>query len=91
MGLKMKWHLRQIVLGYVACFFSLTSTLLILIGIKFWKYVQYGGQLKWPKGTQLDWMLEWFYLHHAKALIVWIPVTLLLDLLIRRFIYELNE
>ncbi len=91
MGLKAKWNMRQIALGYVTCFCSLTSTLLVVVGIKFWKYVQYGGELNWPKGTKLDWMLEWYYIHHLKAVIVWIPVTLFIDLLIRRFIYRLDD
>jgi len=91
MGIKTKWHLRQIALGYFASLCSLTSIILVIIGIKFLKFVQYGGELKWPKGTKLDWMLEWFYTSQVKSLIVWIPVTILIDQFIRRFVYKLHE
>jgi hypothetical protein len=91
MGLKLKWQLRQIALEYVTWLFSLTSTLLAYIGITFWKYVQYGGELNWPKGTKLGWMLEWFYLNHIKAVVIWIPIALFVDILIRRLVYRLND
>ena len=95
MGMKLKWHMRQLALGLVASLFSCTSALLVLMTIKCWKLYQYGlgmyPQYDWPKHTSLQYILGHFYDMSIHPLLIWIPVTLIVDLMLRRFIYQLDE
>ena len=95
MGIKAKWHCRQIALGFLAALFSCTSVLMIKLVIRCWELYQYGlrmyPQYDWPKHPSLQYILGNFYSLSVHPLLIWIPLTLITDLILRRFAYRLDE
>ena len=95
MNLKFKWHLRQIALGLLASLFSLTSFLFYWMAVRAFYLYQYGLAMypnhSWPKQPTLQCTLSTFYSLSIHPLVILIPLTIVFDLILRRFLWKLDE
>ena len=96
MNLMAKWHARQValeVLSYVLCI--TTAVVLVPVAVKGYKFMEYGFGIypgyKWPKTFSIDYALRCFWELSAWPFIQWLPLTLVGDALLRRFVYRLRS
>ena len=90
MDLKTKWQLRQFGLDCLGKFVSLTSFLIIVIAVRFWKLAAYGMTYfegtQFPKNPSLQLILHTFLGESIYPVLIVIPLAIAIDAAIRQFI-----
>lgn len=94
MSLLQKWYLRELVRDLLFVPISFTGVLLILCFIKMKQFYSQGFEmypgLPIPKGADLHWILGQFWELSLSPYLSWIWLTLILDALIRRYVFRLS-
>lgn len=95
MSLKAKWHARQIafeILSYALCF----TTVLVVApaAVQGYKLMEYGLDIypgvRWPRAFGTEGAAQTFWEWSVWPFVQWLPLTLVGDALLRRFVYGLR-
>ncbi|MGZ6310406.1 MAG: hypothetical protein ACXWOH_07235 [Bdellovibrionota bacterium] len=92
----MNWEVRQLALGFLLAPLSATGALLATLIIRFYKLQEVGlpgmyPDESWPKMMSIPATLHAFWELGVSPLLIWIPVALALDLVIRRYVFRLAQ
>ena len=95
MQVQSKWHLRQYtleVLSYLLCFTAVIAGMLVIRGYQFSEYglEMYKG-VRWPAQMTVTDVAAAFWRESALPLLQWVPLALLGDAALRRYVYRLRE
>jgi hypothetical protein len=95
MNLRVRWHTRQIVLevfSYILCF--TTALIVAPVAVQGFKFMEYGLDIypgtKWPRGFGFIDAIRTFWEWSILPFVQWLPLTLVGDALLRRFVYGLR-
>ncbi|MBS1960872.1 MAG: hypothetical protein JST04_01545 [Bdellovibrionales bacterium] len=95
MSMKLKWDLREVFRYLISIPFSLTGMLISWCAILMMKFHTYGigmyPGLRIPKKYSLQWALDQFWERSLYPVAFWIWLTLILDALLRRYAFRLNQ
>ena len=95
MKLKIQWHLRQVALTIVSYVICLTTVLVLvpcciklyhfsLVGLDMWP------ALKAPKVVTIGESYRLLWEQSLSPIVKWLPLTVLLDILLRRFAWKVG-
>ena len=95
MNLNTRWEFRQLILSALLAPLSLTGFILAWIGIRAYKLQELGiagmfPEYRWPKMMSIPDTLHAFWSLGVTPLLWWIPVALVLDLTLRRYVFKLT-
>jgi len=96
MILKLQWYTRQValeLLSYVLCF---TTALIIAPSVvKIWHFMNVGYAMwpghNWPKLVTEAYTFQMLWELSLEPLVKWLPLTVVGDALLRRFVYRLYD
>ena len=93
MTLKIKWHLRQLgadVLTYLLCF--TTILVVVPIAVRYYHFMTYGLDMypgiKWPKTVFVGNAARAFWEYSVWPRVQWVPLTVVADVVFRRFLFR---
>jgi hypothetical protein len=96
MSVTARWNTRQIgleLLSYVLCF--TTALVIAPMVIQCMKYLEFGREIypgaKWAKDCGPLCTNQVFWQYSLLPIVKWLPLTLVGDAILRRFIYRIRE